>query len=129
MKTPQYLEIIKNIKRDDVTDIDKGTAIMQMQNFATLNHVSKDELVEIIRYLFPIVYDWDGKECVPDTDVGEWRKYPEEKPEENNWYLTTNGEGLPKITYFDIDIWYQTGKFFEVEVTHWQPLPELPKEE
>ncbi|MFI3254431.1 MAG: hypothetical protein R3Y63_08880 [Eubacteriales bacterium] len=69
-KTNYRIDIVKDIMRDDVSDEEKGLAIMKMLEFKTLNHINKDELVEIIRYLFPLVFDLDVEDDVPDTNVG-----------------------------------------------------------
>lgn len=83
---------------------------------------------------------------VPDKDVGEWKKYPEEKPareEEIQFYWIVDGEILRGYGVLEWEAWdcgdfvlrtTHTGESqsFIVEenedVIYWQPLSEPPEE-
>ena len=49
--------ICKNINDCDRSDNDKGLAIYIMMNMETHNGITKQELIEIIRYLHKLCFD------------------------------------------------------------------------
>lgn len=75
-------------------------------------------------------------DTVAQTTKGEnvkWISVEEELPQKRDYYLCLeNGEGLPRVYS-----WYESKKYFETgtydwchkaeKVTHWMPLPELPR--
>ena len=60
----------------------------------------------------------------------EWMKIEEKEPTEHEWILGTDGEAI------DMGIWMVPGGFslpdlnyLRRPITHWMPLPELPKDD
>jgi hypothetical protein len=60
-------------------------------------------------------------------DQLRWRKWPDEKPEANGWYLCDHGrlkDGVDIST-----VYYETNKaswVFEINPKHWRPIGPLP---
>jgi hypothetical protein len=52
-----------------------------------------------------------------------WNNVAEQLPSESGWYLVVQHERIQLCPYYAAD-----GFFRESGVTHWMPLPELPKE-
>lgn len=66
--------------------------------------------------------------------MSEWISVKDRMPEshygESDNVLVIDEIGIRKILYFDGGCWcYPTGETYGRNVTHWMPLPELPKEE
>ena len=65
--------------------------------------------------------------------TGGWRRWPEEKPKDIGRYITSNGAVVFSAIWTHTvdnpeDRWI--GDWGELDnVTHWQPLPSLPKSE
>ena len=75
----------------------------------------------------------------PDPNKGpEWISVKNRLPEESGRYLVAaklKGPVYPEVSTVDFARygrkagWYRTDDDLPFEVTHWMPLPELPKEE
>lgn len=70
-----------------------------------------------------------------ETDIAmlkRWRKVSEELPEDDAEVLATDGDGIwicHKDTMPDGSPWFQPDGLPHIDdITHWMPLPELPKE-
>lgn len=51
-----------------------------------------------------------------------WNNVKEQLPSESSWYLVVQHERIQLCPYYAAD-----GFFRESGVTHWMPLPEMPK--
>lgn len=52
-----------------------------------------------------------------------WRKFPDEKPTKDIKFLVINEKGFMQCCYYSPIL-----KEFQIPVTHWMPLPSVPKE-
>ena len=57
METSRAINIFKHIENDFIPDVYKGFAIQEVMNMAKFNSITKEEMIAVIRYLFPFVYE------------------------------------------------------------------------
>ena len=70
----------------------------------------------------------DQKEIVALREEQRWISVTEKTPEYDMPQLALNADGDALIANYAYGEWFDTwGQ--DVEVTHWMPLPELPKED
>lgn len=60
--------------------------------------------------------------------MSEWISVKNELPENSSDVVVINGNFSPEVAFYWDDVWYGREKRLNF-VTHWAPLPELPKEE
>lgn len=53
----EMYEVLIDINNDEITDEEKGAAVMKMLNMATHNSITKAMMLNIIDYLFNMVFD------------------------------------------------------------------------
>ncbi len=64
------------------------------------------------------------KARIADLEEGRrWRKFSEEKPTDDIKFLVINEKGFMQCSYYS-PILHE----FQIQVTHWMPLPSAPKE-
>ena len=63
----------------------------------------------------------------------KWRKYSDQKPDENGYYLVANVKSrhFNDIAWYskDEDWFHEVGRGTPREITHWMPLPTPPKDD
>lgn len=57
MKIREAWVLIKNINTDKYTDEEKGTAIKMVVDMPTHNSITKEELLNVIRYLWDLCFE------------------------------------------------------------------------
>lgn len=102
-----------------------------VDNFEDCEHVNKPECVKC-RDKAKLI-----SEMQKDCFIGRWVSVEDRLPTENGKYLVCNaGTAYVKTARFDNTVydrpgWYNgdnEGDWEESWITHWMPLPELPKE-
>lgn len=66
---------------------------------------------------------YDSKKQNEEANVYRWISVNERLPEKGGYYITYGDEGI-KIRTFFLESYFSNSK----HVTHWMPLPEVPKE-
>ena len=88
--------------------------------------VDKAELIKALRYDREQYYEGYSRGYSAGSNAGKWVSVAERLPEKNGRYLThcnIEGQSLVCVLYYN-----KIGSFNEGTVTHWQDLPEPPKE-
>lgn len=89
-----------------------------------------DELEETERGNRRIWKHWEIRRKIMNEWISVKDRMPESHYGESDNVLVIDEIGIRKILYFDGGCWcYPTGETYGRNVTHWMPLPELPKEE
>ena len=52
MKLSEAIHIVNNIDSNEIDDIEKGRAILEIKDAETLNSVTKKDLMKVIKWLF-----------------------------------------------------------------------------
>ena len=67
---------------------------------------------------------------IPAADVVEakrWIPVTERLPEQSGWLLTFGQQRKTAVVYFSCDeCWYDDDDY-DIEVTHWMPMPQAPE--
>lgn len=53
----------------------------------------------------------------------------EERLPEHGWYLAYGPTIKMEVLHFSVEEVWSSERYYNIEVTHWRPLPEPPKEE
>lgn len=56
MTKAKAVEIFKNIKSEEHSILNKGIAIFEVKEMKTFNSITKDEMMDVIRFLYPYVF-------------------------------------------------------------------------
>lgn len=59
-----------------------------------------------------------------------WVNVKDRLPDTSAWTMVYVAKGWIDIIFYSTDMreWWDEGKKYEIEVTHWQTLPEPPKD-
>lgn len=59
MKISKACAIFENIGSPDFTDLEKGEAIYEVLKMPTHNSITKDKMLNVIKWLFDKVFEWE----------------------------------------------------------------------
>lgn len=62
MKISKACTIFENIDSSDFTELEKGEAIYEVLKMPTHNSITKDKMLNVIKWLFDKVFEWEETE-------------------------------------------------------------------
>ena len=62
MKISKACTIFENIDSPDFTDLEKGEAIYKVLKMPTHNSITKGKMLNVIKWLFDKVFEWEETE-------------------------------------------------------------------
>ena len=62
MRIGKACAIFENIDSPDFTELEKGEAIYEVLKMPTHNSITKDKMLNVIKWLFDKVFEWEETE-------------------------------------------------------------------